>query len=77
MVTTQQTITITITKGEHDFTLHMPVGTSWGNAVDAAWDIAQHVSDMARQSMDASKPVTDEPSSVETEVIEPTLVEGV
>ena len=69
-MTTKQTITVIASKGDQEFTFHMPVGTSWGNAVDAAWDIAQHVSDMARQSMQASKPVN------EPEVVEPTLVEG-
>ena len=79
---TRQNISVTINKGEHEFTFHMPVGTSWGNAVDAAWEIANHVGDLARQSKNSVKPATEEISSdesvpTEPEVIEPTLVEGV
>jgi len=66
---TSQTISVSITKGEHTFTFHMPVGSTWANAVDAASEVFQHVGALARQSMEQYKPV-------EPEITEPTIVEG-
>ena len=66
----KQNISLSVTKGEHIFSFHMPIGTTWGNAVDAAHEILSHVGQMATQSISQSKPQN-------TDVVEPTIVEGI
>jgi hypothetical protein len=66
----KQHITLTTTKGDATFTFHIPVGTTWGNAVDAAYDILTEVGNMAKKSMEQMKPASND------EAIEPTIVEG-
>lgn len=66
----KQYIVITTTKGDANFSFHIPVGTTWGNAVDAAYEILSEVGNMAKQSMEQSKPASPEIP------LEPTLVEG-
>jgi hypothetical protein len=66
----KQHITLTTTKGDATFTFHIPVGTTWGNAVDAAYEILTEVGAMAKKSMEQMKPTED------AAAIEPTLVEG-
>ena len=67
----RQNITISMAKGDHVFTFIMPVGTTWGNAVDAAHEILAHVGQMATQSIAQTKPQQAD------QVVEPTIVEGI
>ena len=67
----KQNISLSVVKGDHTFTFHMPVGTTWGNAVDAAHEILAHVGQMATQSIAQTKPQQAE------QVVEPTIVEGI
>lgn len=66
----KQHITLTTTKGDATFTFLIPVGTTWGNAVDAAYEILTEVGTMAKKSIDQSKPASNDVP------MEPTLVEG-
>jgi hypothetical protein len=67
---TKQFIVVSTQKGDYTFTFHIPVGTTWGNAVDAANEMLAAVCDMAKQSIDQSKPASDDTP------LEPTIVEG-
>ena len=67
----RQNITVTTTKGDHSFTFIMPVGTTWGNAVDAANEVLAQVCDMAKQSMNQIPATPDT-----TTPVEPTIVQG-
>lgn len=67
----KQLICVSSTKGQQVFSLHIPVGTTWGNAVDAASEILAEVCNMAKQSMDQAKP-----AASPAEPVTPTIVEG-
>ena len=67
----RQNITISMAKGVHVFTFIMPVGTTWGNAVDAANEVLAQVCNMAKQSLNQIPPATDT-----TTPVEPTIVQG-
>ena len=67
----KQHISLNVTKGDHSFTFHMPVGTTWGNAVDAANEVLAQVCNMAKQSLNQIPPATDT-----TTPVEPTIVQG-
>ena len=74
----RQLISVSVTKGDQVFTFHIPVGTTWGNAVDAAYEILQEVGNMAKKSMEQAKSVlteAEEPASNDVP-LEPTIVEG-
>ena len=66
----KQHITLTTTKGDATFTFLIPVGTTWGNAVDAAHEILSEVCNMAKKSMEQSQPASNDVP------LEPTIVEG-
>lgn len=54
---TKQYITLEVTKGEFTFSFQMPHGASWGNAIDASFDVLQKLNELSQQSMQALKPV--------------------
>jgi len=58
---TKQYITLEITKGEFKFSFQMPHGASWGNAIDASFDILQKLNELSQQSIQALKPAVVEP----------------
>lgn len=67
---TSQAIILKTTRGNFSFTLTLPVGTTWADAVDAAAELYMHVGELAKQSVPQEQPASAE------EPLEPTLVEG-
>ena len=57
---TKQHVTLEVQKGVYTFVFHMPVGASWGNAIDASFDILQRLNQLAAQSAEQLKPVEQE-----------------
>jgi hypothetical protein len=57
---TKQHITLEVQKGDYAFVFHMPVGSSWGNAIDASFEILQRLNELAAQSAQQLKPVEQE-----------------
>lgn len=53
---TKNNITLEVEKNGFKFVFHMPVGASWGSAIDASFDILQYVTELARQSTEKAKP---------------------
>jgi hypothetical protein len=53
---TKQYITLELTKGDFKFAFQMPNGASWGNAIDAAFDILQKLNELSQKSIEALKP---------------------
>ena len=54
----KQVVTLTIQKGDHSFSFHMPMGSSWGMAIDAAFDILNEVNRLATKSVESAKPAS-------------------
>ena len=52
----KQYITIEVQKGNFNFVFQMPNGASWGNALDASFDILQKLNDLSQQSIKAVNP---------------------
>lgn len=52
----KQNVTLEVTKGDFTFVFHMPFGCTWGNAIDASFEILQHVNQLAQKSVEAVKP---------------------
>jgi len=52
----KQYITLEVKKGEYTFVFHMPNGASWGNGIDAAFDILQKLNELAQKSAQNLKP---------------------
>ena len=67
---TSQAIVLKATRGNFSFTLLLPVGTTWADAVDAASELYMQVGEMAKQSVPQEAPASPE------EPLEPTVVEG-
>jgi len=57
---TKQHVTLEVQKGDYIFVFHMPVGASWGNAIDASFDILQRLNQLAAQSAEQLKPAEQE-----------------
>lgn len=53
---TKQYITLEVTKGEFTFSFQMPHGASWGNAIDASFEVLQKLNELSQQSVQALKP---------------------
>lgn len=62
---TKQYITLEVTKGEFTFSFQMPQGASWGNAIDASFDVLQKLNELSQQSIQGLKPT--EPVVVQEE----------
>ena len=60
---TKQYITLEVQKGDFTFAFMMPSGASWGNAIDASFDVLQKLNELSQQSTQALKP------AVEPEVV--------
>jgi hypothetical protein len=59
LVETKQYITLEVTKGDFNFVFQMPNGASWGNAIDAAFDVLQKLNEMSQQSVQNMKPAVE------------------
>ena len=53
---TKQYVHIEVTKGDHTFSFKMPLGCTWGQAVDASFEVATHVSKLANEVITKSTP---------------------
>lgn len=63
---TKQNICLEVKKGEFTFSFNMPVGTTWGSALDASFDVLNYISTMAQQAVERAKPIENhEPEIVE------------
>ena len=51
----KQCIVLEIKKGDHTFSFSMPVGSTFGTAIDAAFDILNHVRDLSTQAIEQAK----------------------
>lgn len=67
---TSQAIILKTTRGNFSFTLTLPIGTTWADAVDAASELYIQVGELAKQSVPQEAPAASE------EPLEPTVVEG-
>jgi hypothetical protein len=61
----KQNIILEAIKNEFAFAFHMPTGASWGNAIDAAFEVLEKLHELSQQSIQAAKPVVPvQPESV-------------
>jgi hypothetical protein len=63
----KQHLTLEAIKNDFSFLFHMPTGASWGNAIDAAFEVLQKLHELQQQSIQNMKPA--EPQVVEPEVV--------
>jgi hypothetical protein len=52
----KQYITIEVQKNDFNFVFQMPSGASWGNAIDAGFDVLQKLNELSLQSIQAANP---------------------
>jgi hypothetical protein len=52
----KQSINIYIKKNDFTFCFSMPLGATWGNALDAAFDVAKEVNALSSKSIEESAP---------------------
>lgn len=64
---TKQYLALEVVKGDFTFVFQMPNGASWGNAIDASFDVLQKLNELALQSTKNLKPA---------DPVEPELVEA-
>lgn len=67
---TKQYITLEVSKNDFNFSFQMPQGASWGNAIDAAFEVLQKLNELSQQSVQAMKPAQPDEPVVEPEVVE-------
>jgi len=53
---TKQYVCLEVVKGDHKFTFSMPLGCTWGNAIDASFEVLTHVNQLAQNIIEQSKP---------------------
>lgn len=70
----KQNLILEAIKNDFAFAFHMPNGASWGNAIDAAFEVLEKLNELSHQSTQSMKPA--QPAqSVEPEVT-PVVVQG-
>lgn len=52
----KSTVAVTVELDGHQFTLNMPVGASWGTAINAAYKLFEGVTEMAKSSQPPIQP---------------------
>ena len=52
----KQYITIEVQKCDFNFVFQMPSGASWGNAIDAGFDVLQKLNELSLQSIQSANP---------------------
>lgn len=67
---TKQYITLEVSKNDFNFSFQMPQGASWGNAIDAAFDVLQKLNELSQQSVQSMKPVQPDQPALDPEVVE-------
>lgn len=53
----KQYIMLEVQKGDFTFAFQMPSGATWGNSIDAAFEVLQKLNELSQQSVQAMKPV--------------------
>lgn len=62
----KQHITLEVKKNDFTFSFYMPNGATWGNAIDASFEVLQKLNELSQQSTESLKPVVSaEPVVVE------------
>lgn len=62
---TKQYITLEVTKDNFTFSFQMPNGSSWGNAIDASFEVLQKLNELSQQSIQSLK----QAPAVEPEIV--------
>lgn len=52
----KQNLILESVKGDFNFAFHMPTGATWGNAIDAAFEVLQKLNELSLQSIQAANP---------------------
>ena len=52
----KQNITLSVKKDDKEFIFIMPLGSTWGNSIDAAFEILQEINKLAQQAVESAKP---------------------
>lgn len=52
----KQCVIIEVTKDAHSFSFSMPHGSTWGQALDASFEILNKISTMSQESVNRAKP---------------------
>ena len=53
----KQAIVFVVKKGEYTFQFIVESGSTWGSAIDAAYEVLQQVGKMSQENADKMKPV--------------------
>ena len=61
-------ISVEVTKNERTYHFYMPVGAPFGEAYDAAFEVLNSITEMAKQAVEKAKPQEDESVEKEAEV---------
>jgi hypothetical protein len=56
----KQTVNIYIQKNDSTFCFSMPLGATWGNALDAAFDVAKEIISLSNKSIEENKSKLDD-----------------
>lgn len=56
-IQTKQYIVLEIKKGESIFTFNMPLGATWGSAIDASFEVLNHITALSKEAVEKAKPV--------------------
>lgn len=51
-------VSIDIAKGDRKYSFHMEVGSPFGEAYDAAFDVLQHIVSLSKQAADSAQQIT-------------------
>lgn len=57
---TKQVIVLETKKGDFTFRMELPTGSSWGNALDSAYEFLQQIGKMSQENADRLKPTEPE-----------------
>jgi hypothetical protein len=70
----KQHLSLEAIKNDFAFMFHMPTGASWGNAIDAAFEVLQKLHELQQQSIQNMKPA--DPQVVAPEVMNEEAPQG-
>jgi hypothetical protein len=72
-MTIKSYVTVEITKGDNQYTFVMPVGSPYGEAYDAAFEVLKTVADLATKAADQTER-KDAKNSEQAAAVEPEIV---